>query len=196
MTDRVIRHSAIKGAFIIVAVVALFGVAGGTARAGTTERVSITSDGTQADLGSHKTAVSADGRFVAFNSEATNLVAGDTNGSWHIFVHDRQTGQTTRVSVASDGTEGNGNSYRPSISADGRFVAFYSRAGNLVEGDTNGAVDVFVHDRQTVTTERVSVASDGVQGNYGSGPAFISADGRFVAFTSGASNLVPGDTNG
>jgi archaellum component FlaF (FlaF/FlaG flagellin family) len=105
------------------------------------------------------------------------------------------TGQTTRVSVASDGTEGNGDSWAPSISADGRYVAFTSRASNLVPGDTNGTWDVFVHDRVTGQTTRVSVASDGTEGNGASEFPSISADGRYVAFISEASNLVPGDTN-
>src|SRR5207245_10503824 len=107
----------------------------------------------------------ADGRFVAFVSFATNLVAGDTNGATDVFVHDRQTGTTERVSVASDGTESNAASLGSALSADGRFVAFQSDATNLVAGDTNGATDVFVRDRQTGMTERVSVASAGTQAN-------------------------------
>jgi Tol biopolymer transport system component len=163
---------------------------------GQTTRVSVASDGTQGNNGSGDPSISADGRYVAFSSLASNLVPGDTNGTWDVFVHDRLTGQTTRVSVASDGTEGNGVSRRPpSISADGRYVAFYSEASNLVPGDTNELVDVFVHDRLTGQTTRVSVASDGTQGNSYSQWPSISADGRYVAFMSWASNLVPGDTN-
>jgi len=125
------------------------------------------------------------------------LVPSDLNEALDIFVHDRQTGQTTRVSVASDGTEGNSLSISPSISADGRFVGFVSGASNLVAGDTYGCRDVFVHDLQTGQTTRVSVASDGTQGNGWSGGApSISEGGRFVAFSSMAYNLVPGDTNG
>ena len=164
---------------------------------GNTIRVSVASDGTQSNHDSYNPSISADGRFVAFESEATNLVSGDTNNFQDIFVHDRQTGQTTRVSVASDGTQANGHSYAPSISADGRYVAFASLASNLVSGDTNGAWDVFVHDRQTGETTRVSVASDGTQAIgffFGSSPS-ISADGRYVAFDSWATNLVSGDTN-
>ena len=101
-----------------------------------------------------------------------------------------------RVSVAADGTQGNGTSSAPRLSADGRYVAFCSDASNLVPGDTNGVSDVFVYDRQTDTIERVSVAADGTQGNGNSYGASISADGRYVAFHSAASNLVPGDTNG
>ena len=110
-------------------------------------------------------AISADGRFVAFASDASNLVPGDTNGTLDVFVRDRQTGTTRRVSVGPGGVQGNGDSFDPAISADGRFVAFTSDATNLVPGDTNGASDVFVRDRQTGTTERVSVGPGGAQGN-------------------------------
>jgi Tol biopolymer transport system component len=132
---------------------------------------------------------------VAFVSRVSNLVSGDTNDTWDVFVHDRQSGQTTRVSAASDGAQGNGWSAFPSISADGRYVAFVSRASNLVSGDTNDTWDVFVHDRQSGQTTRVSAASDGAQGNGWSAFPSISADGRYVAFVSRASNLVSGDTN-
>jgi Tol biopolymer transport system component len=162
---------------------------------GQTSRVSVSSDGAQGNDDSQWPSISADGRYVAFQSRASNLVAGDTNGVSDTFVHDRETGQTSRVSVASNGTQGNSWSYEPSISADGRYVAFYSIATNLVPGDTNGADDVFVHDRQTGETSRVSIASDGTQGNSWSVGSSISADGRYVAFSSSASNLVPGDTN-
>ena len=161
---------------------------------GNTTRVSVASDGTQSNHDSYNPSISADGRFVAFESEATNLVSGDTNNFRDIFVHDRQTGQTTRVSVASDGTQSNQHSYNPSISADGRYVAFESEATNLVSGDTNNHQDIFVHDRQTGQTTRVSVASDGTQANDYSYNPSISADGRYVAFISYASNLVGGDT--
>ena len=161
-----------------------------------TTRVSVASDGTQGNNGSGRLALSADGRYVAFVSLATNLVSGDTNGVMDTFVHDRQTGQTTRVSVASDGMQGNADSGFPSISADGRYVAFWSYASNLVSGDTNLVMDTFVHDRQTGQTTRVSVASDGTQANDWGGNDFISADGRYVGLTYIASNLVSGDTNG
>jgi len=167
---------------------------------GATTRVSVRSNGTEANDGSFSPTISADGRFLAFYSNASNLVNGDTNGFGDIFVHDRQTGQTTRVSVASNGTEANAppsdDSGVVSISGDGRYVAFYSDASNLVPGDTNDAQDVFVHDLQTGQTTRASIASDGSQANSGSGDPSISSDGRYVAFDSGASNLVPGDTNG
>jgi Tol biopolymer transport system component len=163
---------------------------------GQTSRVSVASNGTQGNSKSYGPSISADGRYVAFHSDASNLVPGDTNGTRDVFVHDRQTGQTSRVSVASSGTQGNGTSYSRSLSADGRYVVFYSHANNLVPGDTNGRTDVFVHDRQMGQTSRVSVASDGAQGNDWSYDPFISADGRYVVFASYASNLVPGDTNG
>src|SRR5206468_3642317 len=170
-----------------VTLVLLTALWGRSAGAQTTERVSVASDGTtegnDASLGS---ALSADGRFVAFDSAATDLVAGDTNGVSDVLVHDRQTGTTERVSVASDGTESNAASLGSGLSADGRLVAFQSAATNLVAGDTNGTTDVFVHDRQTDMTARVSVASDGTQANDDSSYPALSADGRLVAFQSAA----------
>lgn len=166
---------------------------------GTTERVSIASSGTQGnDLsgGSSPMGISADGRFVAFVSLASNLVPGDTNGVADIFVHDRQTGTTERISVSSTGNQANAFSVVPRISADGRLVVFNTSSSNLVPGDTNGAHDIFVHDRQTGTTERVSVASDGAEANAISVSAAISADGKIVSFQSFATTLVPNDTNG
>ena len=165
--------------------------------AGTTERVTVDSAGAQANGQCGYPSISADGRFVAFTSAATNLVPGDTNGAWDMFVHDRQTGLTERVSVDSAGVQADGDSdYRASFSADGRFLAFSSYATNLVAGDTNGFGDVFVRDRQTGTTGRVSVDSSGAQGIQGGGNPSISADGRYVAFDSTSNDLVPGDTNG
>jgi len=163
---------------------------------GTTERVSVDSNGVQANLGGVAPVISGDGRFVAYMSDASNLVAGDTNGTTDIFVRDRLTGTTTRASLDSAGNQSNERSYYPSISADGRFVCFYSDASNLVAGDTNNTWDAFVHDCQTGATIRVSVDSNGVQGNDLSGDARMSGDGRFVVFSSRATNLVPGDTNG
>ena len=180
---------------VLVWVICLVGAAQ-PAVAATTERVSVASDGTGGNDNSCRASVSADGRFVAFQSLASNLITGDTNGEDDIFVHDRQTGETSRVSITSDGAEGNGDSFWPSISADGRFVAFRSPGSNLVPGDTNGAEDIFVHDRQTEKTTRISVAWDGTQANGDSYYTCISADGRFVAFPSSASDLVTGDTNG
>jgi Tol biopolymer transport system component len=160
---------------------------------GTTTRVSVGPGGVQGNRGSVSASISADGRFVAFESSADNLVAGDTNGVGDVFVHDRQAGTTTRVSVGPAGVQSSGGAF-PVISGDGRRVAFQSFASDLVPGDTNNAHDVFVHDRQTGTTTRVSVGAAG-EANFSSYSADISADGRFVAFISVASNLVEGDTN-
>jgi Tol biopolymer transport system component len=157
--------------------------------------VSVDSAGNQGNSFSGNPSISADGRFVAFSSGASNLVPGDTNDETDIFVRDRLTNTTTRVSVDSAGNQANSNSFSTSISADGRFVAFYSDASNIVPGDTNDTNDIFVRDRLTNTTTRVSVDSAGNQANSFSSDPSISADGRFVAFDSFASNLVPGDTN-
>lgn len=174
---------------------ALTGCAPTPSPSATTERVSIGGTGNEGDSWSAGPAISADGRFVAFHSSASNLVAGDTNGTDDVFLFDRSSDTTTRLSVAGDGTQGDGSSYFPSISADGRFVTYFSAASNLVPGDTNGAFDVFVLDRDSSTTTRASVADGGVQANAGSyGPA-ISADGRFVTYNSDATNLVAGDSN-
>jgi hypothetical protein len=159
-------------------------------------RVPVDAAGQQANGGSYDAAISADGRFVAFTSAASNLVAGDTNGSDDVFVRDRVAKVTRRVSVGPTGQQANGDSLKPAISADGRFVAFDSVASNLVAGDTNGSFDVFVRDRVAKVTRRVSVGPAGQEANGGSYDAAISADGRFVAFISSASNLVAGDTNG
>jgi Tol biopolymer transport system component len=164
-------------------------------QSGLTERVSIDSNGTQGNGASFQPAISADGRFVAFRSDAMNLVSNDTNGKSDIFVHDRQAHITERVSIGLNGTATNFESYEPAISGDGRFIAFVSFATNLVEGDTNTAFDIFVRDRQTGLTERVSIDSNGVQANSPSYQPAISADGRIVTFMSSASNLVAGDTN-
>jgi hypothetical protein len=159
----------------------------------TTERASISRTGS-AMGGCTYPSISADGRFVCFTSGADNLVASDTNQCEDIFVRDRWTGTNERVSVSSMGAQANARSLYAAISADGRFVAFYSDATNLVPNDTNEASDIFVHDRLTGTTERVSVSNTEAQAN---GPSdylpAISADGRFVAFTSDATNLVGGD---
>jgi Tol biopolymer transport system component len=170
---------------------------------GAIERVSVNSAGEQGNVqvaDEHGSSLSADGRFVVFSAGGnSNFVPGDDNGALDVFVHDRVTGTTERVSVSSAGVQGNGssrNSYTPSISADGRYVVFGSSASNLVPGDTNGNPDVFVRDRLLGTTERVSVGTPSSQGNAFSSQETISADGRFIAFASSATNLVLGDTNG
>ena len=162
-----------------------------------TRRVSVGPGGQQANGFSHVGGVSGDGRFVTFQSDAPNLVPGDTNGIADIFVRDLLTGTTRRVSVGPKGRQSNGEgSSSPDISAGGRFVVFVSTADNLVSGDVNGTADVFVRDRVAERTRLVSVGVNGQQGDGGSDLPAISANGRFVAFQSFAENLVPEDANG
>lgn len=153
-------------------------------------RVSVHTDGTEADDDSDKPAISGDGRFIAFVSSASNLVDGDENDVADIFVHDLVTRTTTRVSVASDGTEANATSDSPSISDDGRFVAFRSAATNLASNAT-GVTQVYVHDRQEPTsTTLVSVNANGDPAETGLFNPSISGCGNYVVFTSQAGNLV------
>lgn len=161
----------------------------------TLDRVSLDSAGTQANALSSAPQSSTTGQFVVFQSTATNLVAGDTNGVSDVFVRDRSTGATTRVSVITGGGEANGASTEPSISADGRFITFTSVATNLVAGDTNAAADIFLHDRNSTTTTRVSTDAVGAQVAGASGQSFITPDGTQVVFTSASAALVAGDTN-
>ena len=158
-------------------------------------RVSVDSTGLEANGLSESPDIAQGGQFVAFSSQATNLVANDTNLASDIFVHDLSTGATTRVSVDSLGAEGNGNSTRCSISSDGRYVVYESEAANLVALDSNGSADIFLHDRQTGLTTRVSVDSLGTEGNGECRSPAISADGLVVAFMSTSDNLVSSDTN-
>ncbi len=162
---------------------------------GTTERVSVDSFGVQGNATSDRPTISADGSKVAFWSDATNLVPGDVNFQRDIFLRDRTLGTTSLVSISTAGVQGNGPSSRPSISADGRFVAFTSDASNLVAGDTNLVGDVFVRDLVNGTTELISKSTAGALGNGLSSVPSISADGRYVAYRSLASNLVPNDIN-
>jgi Tol biopolymer transport system component len=163
---------------------------------GETRRINVSSEGTESNGWSWLAYISSDGFCAVFHSDASNLVPGDTNGLRDTFLHDRRSGETTRVSVVSADEQSNGASQWPSISADCRYVAFESNATNLVEGDTNGSVDTFVYDRATMTTTRVSVSSQGVEGDADSRYPYLSGDGRYVTFYSDASNLVPEDTNG
>ena len=158
----------------------------------TLERVSVGPGGVQADADSFLPVISPDGRYVAFGSNATNLVPGDTNGVKDVFLRDRQAGETERVSLGQGDVQGNAISYGVTMSADGRFVAFASYATNLVPGDTNGVHDIFVRDRTAGTTERVNLGPGGAQADADSYWPSISADGRFVAFVSYAQNLAPG----
>lgn len=219
---------------------------------GTIYRASVSSTGDQANAPCEWPSVSADGQYVVFESEATNLVPDDTNGLYDVFLHDRQTGQTRRISQNIQGEQGNGSSRIPVIASDGSAIVFVSGASNLVADDNNGEWDVFVYDLtaqqiirvpmdtqgtyainglfpsiaadgsivtcdtndarlvpddtngvddvfaidlDTRTGRRVSVNSEGEQGNGPSSWSFVSDNGRFVAFESDASNLVTDDTN-
>jgi hypothetical protein len=164
---------------------------------GQTSLTSQSTEGVQSNHRNFEPAISFDGRHIAFGSEATNLIPGDTNGRLDIFVRDHLAGQTERVSVASEGAQANGDCMFQNISANGNYVVYATFASNLVPGDTNNNWDVFLVDRQTLHTSRISVASDGQEGNGGSWYPSVSDDGRFVAFLSAATNLAPeGDTNG
>lgn len=164
--------------------------------AGTTTRVSVATDGTQANGASSYPAISADGRVVAFVSYATNLVPGGNDGQAHVFVHTMDTGQTFEVDVSSSGQPANVNSFAPQLSADGRYVAFRSGAGNLVAGVAPFNSHVYVYDTMTHTIEQEDVSATSAQANGQSWDPTISGDGNLVAFYSAATNLVPGDTNG
>ena len=186
--------------------------------AGTTIRISVNAAGSQGDLASFGGDVSATGRYVVFTSRSATLVAGDTNGSTDVFVRDRDTDgngifdepgrvSVVRVNVSTSGEEANAETgNRPAMTPDGRFVAFVSSASNLVDGDRNGLPDVFVRDRDTdadgifdepgaVETTRVNLSNAGAEVNdrfgCGSGSPALSASGRFVAFTSSCTSLLP-----
>ncbi|MFC9326053.1 hypothetical protein [Kitasatospora sp. NPDC057015] len=161
-----------------------------------TEQISVGAGGIRANAQAFGESLSADGRFAVFSSEADNLVPGDTNGYYDVFVRDVRTGRTERVSTGTGGVQGNLASVGGSASADGRYVAFTSYADNLVAGDANGTSDVFVRDRLTGRTERLTTGDPAQQQPGGSDSPAISANGRYVAFASGRSDLVPGDTNG
>ncbi len=159
------------------------------------ERVSVHTDGTPGNAASDDPAISADGRYVAYRSWASNLVDGDTNGTYDIFLRDRTLNQTRRISVDAGGNQANSYSYESYFSADSRFVVFWSNATNLVTGDTNARIDTFVYEIATGAVERVSLHTDGTQGNNHSYGGALSADGNLVVFESAASSLVGGDTN-
>ena len=168
-------------------------------RSGKVTRVAVAMDGGRADADTYVTAsanaISRGGRYVAFESPAGNLVPGDKNGMFDIFRRDMLTGRTRIVSVAPASVPGNGQSLDLAISADGGSAAFSSNATDLVPGDTNAVQDVFLRDMARGTTRLVSVTADGAPGNGSSGDPRYSGSGRFVAFSSNATDLVPGDTN-
>jgi Tol biopolymer transport system component len=170
----------------------------------TTSLVSVDSAGNEGNGGigfasqSHNPSISSNGRHIVFDSTSSNLVAGDTNNTGDVFLRDTVDGTTTRVNVDSTGNQviGGGGSADPTVSADGRYIAFYSFSSNLVAGDTNGVADVFIHDRNTGATTRASLDEAGVEGNGASQKPAISDDGRYVAFATFSNNLVAGDVNG
>ena len=171
---------------------------------GATIRASVSSSGEQGNGSSFRNAFGAgyldlgrDGRYVAYCSSATNLVAGDTNAAVDVFRHDLVTRETILVSAGAGGTQADGPSSWSSISSGGRYVAFGSSATNLVAGDTGGRDDVFLRDCDSGQTTRVSVATDGTEAGGKSGDSWgypaVSSDGRYVAFASEAKNLTPGE---
>ena len=168
--------------------------ANANANRASTQRVSLGNHGRQGTTNAMDEAVSGSGRYVAFVSRASGLVHPDTNGAADVFVRDRAKATTRMVSVSSAGSQGNRRSIEPSISADGRHVAFVSRSSSLVPDDTNGVTDIFVRDLRSGTTTRASVGPDGQQANGPSVWPDLSEDGRYVAFTSSATNLGPADS--
>lgn len=161
-----------------------------------TTRVSVSSSGAQANAGSRSPSLSGGGELVVFSSDASNLVTGDTNSAGDVFARDLVAGTTSRISVASGGSQSNGDSRDAKVSGDGRYVVFSSTASNLVTGDGNGTSDIFLRDRVAGTTTLVSVSSAGVQSNGPSTNPALSRDGRFIAFACGATNLDPLDGDG
>ncbi|MEM7331632.1 MAG: hypothetical protein AAF490_06045, partial [Chloroflexota bacterium] len=162
--------------------------------AGETARITRTIDGTNPNRMSQFADMSGNGRYITYSSVATNLAVGDDNNASDIFVYDRDTNQTERVSVRTDGGQANGSSYVPAISDDGRYVVFQSFATNLVDDDTNNVSDIFYHDRQTNETFLVSFVIDEIANDFSLNPD-ISGNGRYMVFTSFANNLVDGDNN-
>jgi Tol biopolymer transport system component len=195
MSSLQIRTRCVVVALALLACIAGLVAPGRAATSPKTSRADVSSAGVESNQGAGFFALSTTGRYVAFDSRGTNLVTGDGNATWDVFVRDKRTGTTKRVSLTNSGGEANGPSFDPAISGGGRYVAFHSEATNLVSGDGNGFDDIFVRDRRTRKTRRVSVSSGGTEANadcYGPG---ISADGRYVVFVSEAGALAPGDIN-
>lgn len=167
-------------------------------QASTVRRLSLSQQGKEGNGNSTSPFISADAARVAFTSEATNLVLGDTNGFSDVFMVGTFDNEVIeRVSLASSGGQANGSSFRPSLSSDGRLVVFESNATNLISGGTAvGVTHIYLRNVQTNTTSLISRDSSGVAGAGNSTQAKISSDGRYVTFASDAANLVSGDTNG
>lgn len=164
-------------------------------RTGLTRLISITQSNIQGNGSSYKPSISANGRYAAFSSDASNFAANDTNNASDVFLYDIKTRIVTLISVNAEGTPGNGRSFDAHISGNGRFVIYSSNAGNLVEGDTNAEYDIFLYDRKKNTTQRISTNSLGEQANGNSFGPRISTKGRFIAYVSDAANLVDNDSN-
>lgn len=189
-----------SGRLALLIVLGLYGTSMAGPAAGT-DLISVGIRGVSGNDASSGVAMSSDGSVVAFYSDATDLVRGDTNERRDVFVRDANaTPPTERVSVSGSGAQANGNSQgmgmAPALSDNGQIVAFYSDASNLVADDNNAAADVFVRDREAGNTELISMNLSGTSGNGPSRFPSMSADGRWVAFQSAASDLVPDDTNG
>ncbi len=163
---------------------------------GTTTLISRTDAGAPSNGSSNDPSISANGRFVTYYSDATDLAGGTALGHNNVYVYDTKTGTTALASPGLDGAEATGDSFDPVVSDNGRLVAFYSSASNLVNGDTNGQYDTFLYDRKTGTMRRVSVDSMGIEGSDDSFEPAMSANGKVLVFYSGAPNLTPEDTNG
>jgi hypothetical protein len=181
---------------IATALLALSAAAAATASAQITSLQSVTADGTQGDKPSTAWGLSSDARFLAFSCATRKFVAGTSATREHCFVKDRVTGAIENDSVDSNGVEANFDVTDIRISRDGRFVVFASKATNLVADDTNAHEDCFLRDRQTGTTERVSLGPNGEEGDGDSWKPIVSSDGRYVLFTSAAANFTPFDDNG
>ena len=192
-----LRRTGSVATVVVAGLAAAVQVAGSTAAAAApsvrTERVNVSSAGVQGDASTISGELSADGRYVVFDSSASTLVPGDTNDNEDVFLRDRQTNVTTRLSVSATGEQGNGGSSSARISADGRYITFISYASNLVPGPRpEVGYDVYLLDRQAGTLDRISETPDGTPGNGDNYNPSISADGRYVAFQTYASDLIPG----
>jgi len=185
-----------KIVMLIVTFIFVLSVCGAVDAANNTTVISVATNGSLSDGYSYGTSISADGRYIAFTSYANDLVPDDNNGMSDIFLRDTVLNTTERISISNTGEEGNYDSFGSSISADGRYVTFTSYANDLVPSDNNGFSDVFIRDRLLGITKRLSVSNTGEEGNADSYDSPISADGRYIAITSDASNLVSNDNNG
>jgi len=191
-----LKYQVLLSSLIFIFILSISGTVAAANANNTTDIVSIATNGSMSDGYSSVPSISADGRYVAFTSYADNLVANNTNYNLNVYVRDTILNTTTLVSVSSTGEQGDSDSYTPSISSNGRYIAFSSDADNLVSNDINGYEDVFLRDTILNTTTLVSVSSTGEQGDSDSSQPSISANGNYIAYTSDADNLVPNDSNG